>query len=480
MKLGDLLGDEIIQEWPNLEILSLSVDSRSMRSGCLFFALSGNKENGSSYISEAQRKGAVAVVTEENVNQQDFSIPIIIVKNARLCLARAAARFYTKIPKTLVAVTGTSGKTSVVTFLRQIWHYAGLKAASIGTIGIESEQGISSTGLTTPDTIKLYESLSDLAERGFTHIALEASSHGIEQYRLDGLPLAAAAFTNLSRDHLDYHKDMDEYFATKMQLFQRILPCRAPIVIYGDDIYGKKLISVLSESHSPLLTVGWNGEFIQVQEIMRTPAGQSIKIFFQRNCYTLTLPFAGTFQVANFLVAMALALQTNISLSQILESAPHLQGASGRLERVGFKNSSIPIYVDYAHKPEALETVLKAVRDFTTRRIILVFGCGGDRDKGKREIMGEIAEKYADVVIVTDDNPRNEDPAIIRAEIKKTARKALEIGDRAEAIKEAINLAQTGDSVIIAGKGHETGQIIGQNIIKFSDKETILKILKEQ
>ncbi|CDO47166.1 UDP-N-acetylmuramoylalanyl-D-glutamate--2,6-diaminopimelate ligase [Bartonella henselae] len=464
----------------SMEITGISADSRQILPGYIFVALQGHQDDGKHYINDALKRGAQAIVTDCNVVLENLSVPLLRVLDARHSLAVAAARFYGSQPETVVAVTGTSGKTSVVSFLRQIWTKVGLCAASIGTLGVVSPKRNDYGSLTTPDPVFLQRLLSEIANEGVTHAALEASSHGLDQCRLDGVRLTAAAFTNLGRDHMDYHTSVEDYLRAKMRLFDTLLPRDASALIFADDIYSQKVIDTLTQARHHVLTIGRKGQFITINRIEHQRSKQCVECRLENNIYTFNLPLAGDFQVNNALMAAGLAISTGISPDKVFRSLETLQGAPGRLELVGKTENNASVYIDYAHKPEALEQVLLSVRPFTQGRLILVFGCGGDRDQGKRPLMGKIAENKADIVIITDDNPRTEMPAKIRKDILQEAPKAIEIADRGEAITYAVGLLKAGDTLIIAGKGHENGQIIGQKTYPFSDRLKAIEALQER
>ncbi|WP_208440485.1 UDP-N-acetylmuramoyl-L-alanyl-D-glutamate--2,6-diaminopimelate ligase [Bartonella raoultii] len=464
----------------SMEITGITADSRQVLPGYVFVAIQGNKADGKNYIDDALKRGARAIVTDCPVISKDLSVPLLRVGNARHSLALAAARFYGSQPETIVAVTGTSGKTSVVSFVRQIWTHVGLCAASIGTVGVVSPHRNDYGSLTTPDPVLLQRLLCDIAHEGVTHVALEASSHGLDQSRLDGVHLAAGAFTNLGRDHMDYHTCVDDYLRAKMRLFETLLPEDAPALIFADDIYSQKVLDIITKVRRRVLTVGRKGQFITINRVEHQRSKQCVECRVENDIYTFDLPLAGDFQVSNALMAAGLAIATGSSPERVFRSLESLQGAPGRLELVGKTENNAPVYIDYAHKPEALEQVLLSVRPFTQRRLILVFGCGGDRDKGKRPLMGKIAENKADIVIVTDDNPRTERPEKIRQDILQAVPKAIEIADRGEAIAYAVGLLRAGDTLIIAGKGHENGQIIGQKTYPFSDRLKAIDALQER
>jgi UDP-N-acetylmuramoyl-L-alanyl-D-glutamate--2,6-diaminopimelate ligase len=395
-------------------------------------------------------------------------------------LSLAAANFYGGQPETMVAVTGTAGKTSVASFTRQIWAFAGHPAAMIGTTGVVSPRRNDYGSLTTPDPVSLHQLLAELADEGVTHAAMEASSHGLDQFRLDGVRLSAAAFTNLGRDHMDYHPTVEAYMAAKMRLFEALLPKGSPAVIFADDAWSQQAISVATAAGHDVRTVGRKGNFLTLKRVEHFRHKQVAEVHIGRDIFEVHIPLAGDFQIANALVAAGLAISTGVAAPVAMAALEKLQGAPGRLELVGHTRDGALAYVDYAHKPDALENVLTSVRPFTTGRVITVFGCGGDRDRGKRAIMGEIACRLADIVIVTDDNPRSEDPATIRSEIIAAAACATEIGDRAAAIREAVGMLKSGDTLIVAGKGHEEGQTIGSTTLPFSDHAQVRKALQER
>lgn len=481
MKL-DLLLSGMVEKLPvsSAEITGVTADSRKVQPGFLFVALQGNKGDGGAYTQDAVKRGAVAIITDHDFKLDVSDVLIIRVKDARHELAIVAARFFGKQPPTVVAVTGTSGKTSVASFTRQIWKDAGFAAASIGTIGVITPKRNEYGSLTTPDPVRLQQIMAELADEGVTHVAMEASSHGIDQSRLDGVRLTAAAFTNLGRDHMDYHPTVEDYFRAKMRLFDTLLPKAAPAVIFADDKYSEAAIEHVKRSKREVLTVGRKGDFIKLRHVEHQRSRQFVDCSVGGEVFEFTLPLAGDFQVSNALVAAGLALATGVSPAAVFRAIERLQGAPGRLELVATTKNKAAIYVDYAHKPEALEQVLLAVKAFTTGRVIVVFGCGGDRDKGKRPLMGKIATKYADIVIVTDDNPRTENAKEIRKEIMAAAIGAKEIGDRREAIRYAISLLESGDTLVVAGKGHEKGQIIGEEVKPFSDHQEITEALEGQ
>ncbi len=480
MKISDLAGPETndLSAAAAIDIGGITSDSRKVKPGDLFVALSGTRADGSAFIADAVSRGAAAVAVAAG-STAEASVPVIPVAEPRRFLALAAARFYGRQPETMVAVTGTAGKTSVASFTRQIWAHAGHAAAMIGTTGVVAPGRNDYGSLTTPDPVSLHELLAELADAGVTHAAMEASSHGLDQARLDGVKLAAAAFTNLGRDHMDYHPTVEHYMASKMRLFDTLLAKGAPAVIYADDDWSGVAIEAARKAGLDVRTVGRKGEYLTLKRVEHFRHKQTAEVHVGDDIYEVHIPLAGDFQVANALVAAGLAMSTGVPAAVAMAALEKLIGASGRLELVGHARNGALAYVDYAHKPDALENVLTSVRPFTTGRVIVVFGCGGDRDKGKRPIMGEIATRLADVVIVTDDNPRSEVPAVIRSEIMAAAKGASEIGDRAEAIRDAVRMLQSGDTLIVAGKGHEEGQTVGAVTLPFSDHAELRKALEE-
>jgi UDP-N-acetylmuramoyl-L-alanyl-D-glutamate--2,6-diaminopimelate ligase len=480
MKISDLAGPEIAlpDAVAATDVTGIASDSRKVKPGDLFVALSGTKADGSAFVADAVSRGAAAAVVAAGTSV-DASVPVVAVREPRRFLALAAARFYGRQPETMVAVTGTAGKTSVAAFTRQIWAHAGHAAAMIGTTGVVAPGRSDYGSLTTPDPVSLHALLAELADAGVTHAAMEASSHGLDQSRLDGVKLSAGAFTNLGRDHMDYHPTVEHYMASKMRLFDTLLPKGAPAVVYADDEWSGTAIDTARKAGCDVRTVGRKGDYLALKRVEHFRHKQTAEIHVGGDIFEGHIPLAGDFQVANALVAAGLAMSTGVPAATAMAALEKLVGASGRLELVGHAKNGALAYVDYAHKPDALENVLTSVRPFTTGRVIVVFGCGGDRDKGKRPIMGEIATRLADVVIVTDDNPRSEVPAVIRSEIMAAAKGATEIGDRAEAIGAAVAMLSAGDTLIVAGKGHEEGQTIGSVTLPFSDHAELRKALEE-
>jgi len=479
MRLDELLArSDLDPALAGLEIAGLSADSRAVREGFAFFAIPGHAGDGLSFVADARARGAVVVIAQRAA---PCDLPLIVVDDVRAAVAKAAARFYPRQPHTIVAVTGTSGKTSVVAFLRQIWTALGHEAASLGTVGVVDSTGAHYGSLTTPGPVELQKILDELAARGITHLAMEASSLGIDQRRLDGVRLRAAGFTNFSRDHLDHHRDMEEYFAAKMRLFDTLLQPGQTAVIDADSDVAERVSAVCAARGLELFRVGARGEAITLRAARPHAMATSLSLSFAGRDHEIELPLAGDFQTSNALVAAGLAIAAGDAPEGVFAALARLQGAPGRLELIGDRRGA-PVFVDYAHKPDALEKVLATLRPLTRRRLVVVFGCGGDRDTGKRPLMGEIAARAADVVIVTDDNPRSEDPAVIRAEILAGAAgpaQILEIPDRGAAIARAVAYLDDGDVLVVAGKGHETGQIVGDRILPFSDHEAVQAALQE-
>ncbi len=468
-RLGDILDLESADgALASREIAGLASDSRKAMPGDVFFALAGAKGDGLDHAEEALAKGAAVVVAERE--RRFAGAAVVRVADARSALAHAAARFFPRQPETIVAVTGTSGKTSVAAFARQIWQALGQDSASLGTIGVVSRPLTVYGSLTTPDPIVLHQTLDRLAEAGVTHLALEASSHGLDQKRLDGVRLAAGAFTNLTRDHLDYHLTSEAYLAAKLRLFRELLPVGAPAVVDADSAIAPRVIEAARGRGLVVITVGAKGETIRLASTARDGFASMLELEFGGRRRRAWLPLPGDFQIANALVAAGLCIATGSDAEATFDALRSLRGAPGRLERIGEARGAT-VFVDYAHKPDALEKALAALRPYVRGRLILVFGCGGDRDAGKRPIMGAIAARCADVAIVTDDNPRSENAAVIRAQILAAAPRALEIGDRAEAIRAGVGLLASGDALLIAGKGHEIGQIVGDTTRPFSDAD---------
>jgi UDP-N-acetylmuramoyl-L-alanyl-D-glutamate--2,6-diaminopimelate ligase len=480
VQLSALIGpDETIDSGPPVgEIRGITADSRTVGPGFLFAALAGSRTDGRRFIAEAVAKGAAAVLApSEAAVEVPATVSLVRSGDPRRSLALMAARLHPRQPKTIVAVTGTNGKTSVAEFTRQILAACGRQAASLGTIGVIKPDGAVYGSLTTPDPVTLHATLDRLARDGVTHLALEASSHGLDQRRLDGVRLRAAAFTNLGRDHLDYHATAEDYLAAKLRLWELLEPGQSAVV-NADGPAAAAAIAAARARGLKVMTVGFEGETLRLAKLCRDGFRQILVVTHKGVPYQVTLPLIGGYQAGNALVAAALAVACGEEVRSVLQALPTLKGVKGRLEVVAEVNGGIAV-VDYAHKPEALEAALGALRPFVTGKLICVVGCGGDRDRGKRPIMGRIAAEKANVAIITDDNPRSEDPARIRAEMLAGAPGACEIGDRGEAIRKAMSMLGPGDVLLVAGKGHETGQIVGDTVLPFSDHEAIAKSARE-
>lgn len=463
-----------------VEIAGITADSRKVKPGFLFAALQGVAKDGRDYIDTAIKAGAVAVLTDDRPGA--WSVPAVKSTEPRLVLAQAAAAFFPLQPGIVAAVTGTNGKSSTVDFLRQIWASMGRKSASMGTLGAIGPSGVMDLGHTTPDPVAIHETLGKLAREGVTHAAMEASSHGLSQYRLHGVKLAAGAFTNLTQDHLDYHKDFDDYRRAKMKLFSELLPAGAPAIVNADSPELEAFETVAREARLKTFTVGWRGRDLRISEALPRGTGQDLVIQWGEgatNERKIHLPLIGEFQALNALCAAGIAMALGDDVHAVLDGLTQLKGVHGRLELVGQTAAKAPVFVDYAHTPDGLNVLLRAARPHVRGKLIVVFGCGGDRDSTKRPIMGDVARRLADEVIVTDDNPRSEDPATIRAAIRKGAPDASEIGDRAAAIIEGVRRLKAGDALLIAGKGHETGQIVKGVTIPFSDFDVSRAALTE-
>ena len=476
MKLKDM--------FPNLsgpdmdaEVTGSTADSRRVEPGYIFAALQGVVADGRNYIEKAVAAGAIAVLGED-LPDTGTAVPLE-VDNARLALAEASAHFYPVQPEHIVAITGTNGKSSTVDFLRQIWSSASLKSASMGTLGAIGPSGHIDLGHTTPDPVAIHATLQALAEEGVSHAAMEASSHGLAQYRLDAVRLSAVAFTNLTQDHLDYHKTMDDYRAAKLRLFTELAPKGCAAVVNADSDQRLFFETAAQDAGLDLISVGWRGADLKIEELMPKATGQRLFLDWRGEKAAIDLPLIGEFQALNALTAAGLALAGGLDLQAVATGMSQLKPVKGRLEFVGESAAGAGVFVDYAHTPAGLDVLIRAARPHTGGRLIVVFGCGGDRDRGKRPLMGEVAAKHADLVIVTDDNPRSEDPAAIRADVLEGVPDGREIGDRGLAIETAIKDLRRGDTLLIAGKGHETGQIIGDTIVPFSDQETAIAALEE-
>ncbi len=481
MTLSELVDVEPsqLQSGGGTNVTGITADSRQVKPGFVFVAIAGTKADGSQFIADAVARGAAAIVMSDAAEiPAGLNVPVLVAFEPRLSLAKMAARYFGAQPDTIVAVTGTSGKTSVAEFTRQILAACGRQSASLGTIGIVKPSGAVYGSLTTPDPITLHSEIAGLAREGVTHLAMEASSHGLDQFRLDGVRLAAGAFTNLGRDHMDYHPTVSHYFKAKMRLFSELLQAGQPAVINTDGQEASDVIATAKARGLNVLTVGTRGETLRLNSVVREGFAQRLALTCDGREYSVLLPLVGAYQVENALVAAGLAMAAGENATQVIESLGKLTGVKGRLEIIGEHHGGLAV-VDYAHKPEALVAALDACRPFASGKLICVFGCGGDRDRGKRPIMGAIAVEKADVVIITDDNPRTEAASDIRAEILKAAPGALECGDRREAIETAVRMMGPGDVVLVAGKGHETGQIVGSTVLPFSDHDVLHAAMRQ-
>ena len=482
MRLTDLIEKEDIAltgtaAAREIEITGLTADSRAVEPGYLFAALPGADADGRDFIDQALDRGAAAVLAPPG-GRQPATVPFITHQYPRRQFALMAARFFVHQPETIAAVTGTNGKTSVVWFLRQIWETLGHAAAGLGTLGLQAP-GIDEAGsLTTPDPVALHERLAGLADAGIAHLAMEASSHGLDQHRLDGVRLRAAAFTNLSRDHLDYHADADSYRNAKLALFSRILDADGRAVINADSPEFEAVAEACRERGQQILTFGRAGVDVRLDDVRATAAGLDVDITIAGRSRTVALPLTGAFQAENAACALALAIACGDDGMAAADALATLVAVPGRVQEVA-SHRGATIYVDYAHTPDALVHVLTALRPHADGRLIVVFGCGGDRDPGKRAEMGAVAASLANIAVVTDDNPRGEDPAAIRRQILTACPDAREIGDRADAIRCAIADLQAGDLLVIAGKGHERGQIVGATVRPFDDAECVRAAVAE-
>jgi UDP-N-acetylmuramoyl-L-alanyl-D-glutamate--2,6-diaminopimelate ligase len=455
------------------DFTGLTSDSRKVKPGYLFAALAGSKTDGAKFVKDAVARGAVAVLGTPMIADDVAALGVRFIadENPRAGLARYAAAFFPGQPDIVAAVTGTKGKSSIVAFLREIWTALGKPAASLGTVGVTGPKGSVPLSHTTPDPVEIHELLAKLKQDGVDHLAIEASSHGLDQHRLDGVKVSGCGFTNITRDHMDYHPTFEDYLAAKLRLFTEVVQDGGVAVVNADAAHAEHFIAAAKARDLKLITVGRKGDTIHLDRREDRGGAQALTLHYAGKIFYIELPQAGEFQASNALVAAGLAIGLGEDAAKVFAALEHLKGAPGRMEKVAFAKSGAPIYVDYAHTPDSLEKILEALRPHTAGSLHVIFGCGGDRDKGKRPLMGAVAVKLADDVIVTDDNPRSEDPAVIRSEIMSAAKGAREIGDRAEAIRTAVAALKTGDVLIIAGKGHETGQYVKGEIFPFSDRE---------
>ena len=471
MKLSELLKDKALSR--DVEITGLTADSRAVKTGFLFAALPGTQVDGVKYIDDAIKAGAAAILCRPDAVQDNDNIVWINDQIPARLFAHIAASYFDKQPKTVVAVTGTNGKTSVASFTKQIWEYMGHRAGMVGTLGITAPGIEQQTGLTTPDPVTLQSAMSDICDAGVDHVVFEASSHGLAQYRLDGINVSVAAFTNLTRDHFDYHGSKENYYYAKARLFGEVMKPGGVAVLNADSSVVMEVADICWARGHRVITVGHHSGDIRLLRQRTSEIGQEITINYKSEIYDLTLPLIGSFQAMNALMAVALVIGSGGDVDKAFKALSYLKAVPGRMEQAGRHKSGARVYVDYAHTPDALETVLKAIRPHTKGKLCVVFGCGGDRDTGKRKIMGEIAARQADRVYVTDDNPRSEDAALIRTQVMEGCPQAIELGDRTEAIKAAVDALDKGDILLVAGKGHEQGQIIGDTVRPFDDTSEI-------
>jgi UDP-N-acetylmuramoyl-L-alanyl-D-glutamate--2,6-diaminopimelate ligase len=469
-RIAGMLGEK---EFAGLGLKGLASDSRKVKPGYLFAALAGSKTDGARFVKDAVARGAVAVLGAPALAEDVAALGVRFIadENPRAGLAHMASLFFAGQPEIVAAVTGTKGKSSIVAFLREIWTSLGRPAASLGTVGVIGPKGEMPLSHTTPDPIEIHELLAQLKQDGVDHLAIEASSHGLDQHRLDGVTISGCGFTNITRDHMDYHPTFEDYLGAKLRLFTEVVKDGGVAVVNADAEHADRFIEAARARGLKLITVGRKGDTIRLDRREDRGGAQALTLHYEKRIYYVELPQAGEFQASNALVAAGLAIGLGEDAAKVFAALEHLKGAPGRMEKVALAANGAPVYVDYAHTPDSLEKVLEALRPHTAGRLHVVFGCGGDRDKGKRPLMGAVAVKLADDVIVTDDNPRTEDAATIRREILAAAPGAREIGDRAEAIRTAVAALKTGDVLVLAGKGHETGQYIKGEVHPFSDRE---------
>lgn len=477
----DDMSITLSQQEREVDVAGLTADSRAVEPGFLFAALAGSQTDGALYAREAIERGAIAVLCSENAFTELRNEPAIIIpsENPRLRLAQIAARFYPRQPQSIAAITGTNGKTSIASFARQIWSSVGVRAASMGTLGVVWPGGESNLGHTTPDPIAVHKALDDLSGHGVTHLALEASSHGLAQHRLDGVQIKAAAFSNLTRDHLDYHESFEAYQYAKLRLFGELLGPGKTAVLNADAAIFDEVENLCWSRGHRVFSIGYEGKDVRIESSIPTRHGQSLQLRYKGQPVKVELPLVGDFQTTNALMAVGLVIACGIPASDALSAIERLEGVPGRLEHTIDTKDGASVYVDYAHTPDALSSVLTALRPHTKSRLHVVFGCGGDRDRGKRKQMGEIASSLADRVIVTDDNPRTEDAGAIRADVMRGVPDAENVPDRARAIETGLLGLKSGDLLVVAGKGHETGQIVGRHTIDFDDRVEVIRLAIE-
>lgn len=479
MRLSELTDGQVTGPAGAVEVAGLTADSREVESGFLFAAMPGSRLNGAAFAADAVAKGAVAVLAPPDAGLQTIDVPVIEDADPRRRFALLAARFFGVQPAVVAAVTGTNGKTSVADFTRQIWTRLGYRAASLGTLGVIGPAGTQPLAHTSPEPAQLHRLLKGLADDGVDHLAIEASSHGLDQRRLDGLRVTAAGFTSFSRDHLDYHPTTGEYLAAKLRLFGAVMDVGGIAVLNADMDVFAEIAPICARRKHEVITYGAGEANLRLHRLLSLPSGQRLELEVFGIRSEIDLPLVGDFQAMNALCALGLAIACGADRDRALAMLSGLKGVAGRLEHVAEHPSGAAAYVDYAHTPDALERALQALRPHTQGRLIVVFGCGGDRDRGKRPQMGGIAARLADVSIVTDDNPRGEDPAAIRAEVMPACPGGIEVGDRAEAIRVGVGRLAAGDVLLVAGKGHEQGQIVGDEVRPFDDATEVRRAVAE-
>ena len=471
MKLGQLLEQN--SQALEVEICGITADSRKVEEGFLFVALPGLIFNGADFIKDAIEAGASAVLCIPDAKLENDNVAWILDEHPGRVFPYIVSRFFIYQPENIAAVTGTNGKTSVAFFTQQIWKQLGIKAASVGTLGIKADGYQLDTGLTTPDPIVIHKALSELCDLGVDHVVFEASSHGLDQHRLDGVNISAAAFTNLTHDHLDYHKTEGDYFKAKARLFKEVLKPSKTAVLNIDNPHVRDVLQICKAKGHKIITVGKTDGDIRLLNQRTSSSGQEITVSYKRKIYDIALPLVGGFQATNALMAVGLVIGCGGSADKAFKALSYLRPVRGRMEQAGRHPAGARIYVDFAHTPDALETVLQSLKPHVKGKLAVVFGCGGDRDRAKRKIMGEIAGKLADRIYVTDDNPRSENPKAIRQEILKGCALGIDAGDRESAIGMAVEDLQKGDVLLVAGKGHEQGQTIGTNVTDFDDVSVV-------
>lgn len=477
MRLSELFINENVNWKNDLEISGIATHSSKVQQGNIFFALKGSKGNGSDHIKEAISNGAVVIISNQSLNLSE-DIKFIVDENPRKFLSVLASRFYKNKPDKIIAVTGTNGKTSVAWFVREIWRELGINSASIGTLGLLTDIGSNSLNNTTPEPIELFQSLSKIAEEGASHVVVEASSHGLHQHRLDGVKISTAGFTNLTRDHLDYHGTIESYFSSKMRLFNQVMQPKGNVVLNADSHYYPEIVNICKDFGHRIISYGKHGGTLRINDVQANSISQNIHLEANGNLREIRLPIVGDFQAWNALCALGMVIGAGADIEDSIEALTKIHTVPGRIQLVAELNGG-KIFVDYAHTPDALRSCLSALRQHKHNHLTVVFGCGGDRDRGKRSEMGSIASSLADRVIVTDDNPRSENSASIRKEVMNGCSNAFEVGDRAEAIEFGLSGMGEGDILLIAGKGHEASQIVGSSVLDFDDSIVVRNIVKE-